>query len=65
MILFNEGFQNQIDALSFDLNRPSNRLDDMAKAIESQSQSNSRTYTMVENQKGVENANRGNEKGST
>lgn len=48
MILFDEGFQNQIDALSFDPNRPSNRLDDIAKAIESRSQSNSRAYTMAE-----------------
>ena len=52
MIIFNDGIQNQIDALSFDLNRLSNRLDDIAKAIESRSQSNSRTYTMAE--KGVE-----------
>ena len=50
MILFNEGFQNQIEALAFDLNKQSKRLDDMTKAIESQSQSNSRTYT----EKGVE-----------
>ena len=33
MILFNEGFQNQIEALAFDLNRPSNRLDELMCCI--------------------------------
>lgn len=63
MILFDEGFQNQIDALSFDLNRPSNRLDDIAKAIESRS---SLTLGLILWQrKEVKNANRSHEKGST